>query len=267
MSVDPDKVAALIGDIAETKIMSRYGKLAPEEVREKSEPSDFVTEVDEATERALRIALHGMKPDAAFIGEEVASREPAIMQALAKTGAAWVVDPLDGTRNFIRGVDEFGVIVALVENGAARMGWIYAAPTKDCAIAVAGAGATYNGAPFPTARPARERSLGLRSIGWLGAEAQDRMRRKLAAHFDTAPGHCSAYAYLKLARGDIDFKLSSRIHPWDHIAGALLLAELGGEVSFLDGGNPYVPQASLDAALLGVAPGRDWSGVADKLRD
>ncbi|MBY0421017.1 MAG: hypothetical protein K2Q06_01855, partial [Parvularculaceae bacterium] len=60
-------------------------------------------------------------------------------------------------------------------------------------------------------------------------------------------------------------KLSSRIHAWDHLAGALMLAELGGRTAFLDGA-PYRPGPSVDRALLATAPGRDWDGVAEKLR-
>ncbi|NWG71714.1 MAG: inositol monophosphatase [Parvularculaceae bacterium] len=266
MSPDPHKVAARIAEIAEAEIMSRFGGISPEEVREKTGPTDLVTVVDEAAERALRVALHEFRPDAAFVGEEMAARDPAIGQTITRADAVWIVDPLDGTRNFIRGVREFGVIVALVEKGRARMGWIYAAPDRHCAIAVAGEGASCDRAPIRT-RPASGRLRALRSLGWLPQPRQNRMRDRLAEVFDSAPGHCSAYAYLKLARGEIDLKVSSRIHPWDHVAGALIIAELGGRTAFLDTGADYAPQPSVDAPLLAVAPGRDWAGIGGRLRD
>jgi fructose-1,6-bisphosphatase/inositol monophosphatase family enzyme len=267
VSIDPEKVAAAIAEIADAEIMGRFGKLAPEEIREKSGPSDLVTEVDEAVERKLRVALHGFRPDAAFIGEEAATREPAIMQAIANSDLAWIVDPLDGTRNFIRGVEEFGVMVALVERGRTRAGWIYAAPLRRAAIAVENEGARFAGAPIATKPARRDRLIGLRSLGWLPMDQQGRMRARLAAHFQSADGHCSAYAYLKLAQGEVDFKLSSRIHPWDHAAGALLLNEIGGAANFLDSHKPYEPGPSIDAPLLAVAAGRDWAGIAKRLKD
>lgn len=266
MSLNPEEVAERIGEIAEREILSRFGDLAPEDVREKSGPQDLVTAVDEAAEAALRIALHDLRPDAAFVGEEAAARDQSIAQAIARADAVWIVDPLDGTRNFIRGVREFGVIVALVEKGRARMGWIYAAPDRQCAIAVAGGGASCDGVQIATKPPAPGQLRCLRSLGWLPHPRQDLMRARLAEEFQSAPGHCSAYAYLKLARGEIDLKLSSRIHPWDHVAGALLTAELGGRTAFLDSGADYAPQESIDAPLLATAPGRDWTGIAARIR-
>ena len=65
--------------------------------------------------------------------------------------------------------------------------------------------------------------------------------------------------------GEVDFKLSSRIHPWDHAAGALILDELGGRAAFLGTGAPYTPQDSIDAPLLATAPGRDWDEIAGRL--
>jgi fructose-1,6-bisphosphatase/inositol monophosphatase family enzyme len=263
--VDPQKVAAVIAEIARSQIMSRFGRLGPEDVRRKSGPADLVTAVDEATENELQKALGAIRPDAAFIGEESLTRNPASMRALDDDGAAWIVDPLDGTRNFVRGVPEFAVIVALVEGRRTKMGWIFAAPDDACAVAVAGAGAIWNRERIAPIGPVSGRPRGLRSIGWLEAGRQERVGAALARHFDSAPGHCSAYAYLRLARGEIDFKISSRIHPWDHAAGALLLAETGGRAAWLDDARPYEPCASCDEPLLAVAPGRDWRGIAERL--
>lgn len=260
--VDPERTAAVIAEIAEAEIMSRFGKLDASDIREKSGPADLVTAADEAAERALRIALHDIRPDAAFVGEEVATREPSVMQAIGSEGSVWIVDPLDGTRNFIRGVREFGVIVALVVKGRTQAGWIYAAPERETAIAVAGDGASWKGVAIKPKFPSPGKPKGLRSVGWLDPERQVRVRAALSQHFETAPGHCSAYAYIKLARGEIDFKISSRVHPWDHAAGAVLLQEVGGRVAWLDEGREYGPTTSRDAPLLGVAPFRQWDDLA-----
>lgn len=264
-AIDPLKVDAAIAEAAQAEIMSRFGALEPDAIREKSGPDDLVTAADEAAELALRQALHAIRPDAAFVGEESAAREPGLMAAIARADAVWIVDPLDGTRNFIRGVREFGVIVALVERGEVRMGWIHAAPLGKSAIAVAGEGVQWDGAPVAPAAQREERPRGLRSLAWLDPARQQEMRAALARNCETAAGHCSAYAYLKLLKGEIDFKLSSRIHPWDHVAGALMMREAGGEVSWLDGRRPYRPEPSRDAPLLAVAPGRDWTGVARRI--
>lgn len=264
--VDPEKVAALIADIAQTEIAPRYRKLQKHEIREKSGPNDLVTEVDEATERALRAALMDIRPDAAFVGEESAAADPAIGEALRRGGAAWIVDPLDGTRNFVTGVDEFGTIVAFVEHGRAQMGWIYSVPERKIAIGVRGEGATWDGEKIVAKKPPLGSLVALRSLGFLPPQRADYMRGLLKENFDSRPGYCSAYAYIALACGEVDCKISSRIHPWDHVAGALLVEEAGGRVAWLDDGSEYAPAPSTDRLLLGTAPGRDWEKAAEILR-
>lgn len=267
MRPDPSRVAAVIAEVSATEIAPHFGRLEKEAVRQKSSPTDLVTRVDEAAEAALRKALGALAPRAGFIGEEAAAADPSIVAALSGEGAFWVVDPLDGTRNFVNGTPEFGTIVAYVENGAALMGWIYAAPERRCAIAVAGEGVEWDGAAPVTAPLSNDPPLGLRSTGWLTPEWRDRLTPSLRRNLASQPGHCSAYAYLRLMRGEVDFKLSSRIHPWDHVAGALILTELGGRAAFLESGEPYSPRDTVDAPLLAAAPGRDWSDIARRLME
>jgi fructose-1,6-bisphosphatase/inositol monophosphatase family enzyme len=265
MIVDVEKVAALIAEIAEAEIIPRYGKLKAEEIRQKAGPHDLVTEVDEATERALEKALRGIHPGAGFVGEELAAKNPAAADVLAGEGVFWVVDPLDGTRNFVNKVDEFGVIVALVEDGETRAGWIYAVPEAASAIAEKGEGATWRGARIAPQDSARDRLIGLRSLGWLPPQRADRIRTNLRENFESRSNQCSAYAYLSLIRGLADFKISSLIHPWDHAAGILMVAETGGEAAFLDDAEPYRPRGSIRKPLLVSAVKGEWEGIAGAL--
>lgn len=267
MIIDAEKVARLIEEVAQTEIMPRYGKLAAHEIRAKTSPSDLVTEVDEATERALEKALCALAPGAGFIGEELSVKQPEAAKALLGKGAFWVVDPLDGTRNFVNRIAEFGVIVAFVVDGETRGGWIYAAPEGACAIAERGEGATWRGQRLRAKPAERGRPIALRSLGWLSHDRQERMRTSLKAHFDSRPNHCSAYAYIALARGEADLKISSLIHPWDHVAGALLLTETGGKAAFLDDGEPYRPGPSVNKPLLAASYAPSWQDAAEKLRD
>ena len=78
MSIDPERVAMIIAEIAQAEIAPRYGALDSDQVRTKSGPNDFVTEADEAAERALEKALCEIRPDAVFIGEERAAADPSI---------------------------------------------------------------------------------------------------------------------------------------------------------------------------------------------
>jgi fructose-1,6-bisphosphatase/inositol monophosphatase family enzyme len=266
MKPDSGRVSALIAEISEKEIAARYRKLDPSAIRTKDGPNDLVTIVDEATEKALRSALLDLTPGAAFIGEEAAAADPAIADRIADEGRCWIVDPLDGTRNYVNGVDEFGTIVAYVENGVTTAGWIYAVPMKAVAVAVRGEGVTWKGVPVSAKGQIAALPTGLRSTGWLAPEWRTKIVENLKKNTSSRSGHCSAYAYLKLLQGEVDFTLSSRIHAWDHAAGALMLEELGGETRWLDSGSPYSPQQSDDRPLLATAPGRDWDTIANDLR-
>lgn len=266
MRPDPQRVGAIIAEIAGQEILPHYRKLHPGAVRAKENPQDLVTIVDEAMEAALKSALLDLTPGAGFVGEELAAADPTVLDQIGE-GACWIVDPLDGTRNFVNGVDEFGVIVAYVEDGECALGWIYGVPDRMMAIGERGAGIVLNGDALKSDPMREKRPAGLRSTGWLKDEWRDRIVENLKRNTNSKSGHCSAYAYLKLIRGEIDFKLSSRIHAWDHAAGALMLEELGGEARWLDTGEPYRPQRSEDRPLLATAPGRDWRGIARLLLD
>lgn len=264
--VDPEKVAKIIAEISEREIMPRYQQLEAHEIEQKSGPNDLVTVVDHAVEGALEHALKDVLPEATFIGEEGAAAAPHIVSALEGEGTYWVLDPVDGTRNFVRGVDEFGVIVALVRNGETIMGWIHGAPENKTAIAVKGGGAFWDGAPLKPSDEAASPPKGLRSIGALSEASRKRLLTQLKSEFQFADGHCSAYAYLNVARGLLDFKISSLLHPWDHAAGVLLTTEAGGKASFIDDHQPYLPSVTLRRPLLATAPGRDWGDYAAKMQ-
>ena len=265
MRPDPEAVARRIAEIAETTMLPRYGKLAAHEISEKSGPNDLVTEVDRETEAALKAALHDLDPRAGFVGEELAAEHPEAVAAIEGPGRFWIVDPLDGTRNFVRGEPEFGTIVAYVENGETVMGWIFAAPERAMVMAEKGGGAFRDGVRLDPAPQREAVPTGLRSTGWLTPDWRDRLVGPLRANTTSRASHCSAYAYIHLAEGAYDFKLASRIHPWDHAAGALILAEAGGAVGFLDDETPYRPRDSADRPLLIAAPGRDWRALAGLL--
>ncbi|MEM9015123.1 MAG: inositol monophosphatase family protein [Pseudomonadota bacterium] len=265
MIVDPDAVAAAIAEIAEDEILSRYGALAANDIRTKSSPQDFVTEADVAAENALRAALSDFLPDAGFVGEESAAADPDILRILGGKGRVWVVDPLDGTKNFIQQRDQFGTIVALVENGVTIMGWIYAIPERKCAVALKNGGTFWGGERIVRHSSIDKGIAGYRAIGALDTEWERRLRPQLNAHFETRAGRCSAYIYIELGRGLAPFAIYGLAHPWDHAAGALLLSETGGNVAYLDTGEIYSPFSTTGRPLLAAATADIYSSVSETL--
>jgi len=265
MNIDPEKISALIAEIAEEEIAARFGKLSGAEIDTKTGPNDFVTEADRAAEDRLAKVLGDIYPGAVFIGEERVAGDPSLLSRLDDSGAFWIVDPLDGTRNFVQGKNEYGTIVALVENGETRMGWIYAIPERKCAIGVKGGGASWDGAALAPIAGKKDGLSGYRGVGSLTPEWKDRLVPNLRAKLHTEPSRCSAYTYIALARGTADFALYSRIHPWDHAAGILILNEIGGHAEYLDDGAPYTPMPALGRPLLVAGAKDNWLRVSAML--
>ena len=265
MIVDPERVAALIADIAEEVIAPRFGALTRDQIETKTGPNDFVTEADREAEEKLARALGDVYPAALFIGEERSADDPSLLSVLGEKGAFWIVDPLDGTRNFVQGRAEFGSIIALVEDGEIRNGWIYAIPDKAFAIGSKGDGATWRGevlGPAPLSGPARK---GYRAIGNLAEPWKSEMVPRLRAAFETEPAKCSAYVYIHLVRGLAGFALYSRVHPWDHAAGVLMVREIGGRAAYLDNRAAYAPFPSQGRPLLVTGAADVWAEMREVL--
>ena len=265
MIVDPEKVASVIEEIAEAEILSRYGKLAKKDIDTKSGPNDFVTAADHAAEAALRRALSDIYPGAGFIGEEGVADDPESLAQLEGDGAFWIVDPLDGTRNFIERVDEFGTIVALVVDGETQAGWIYGAPDRKIAIGMRGEGVSWDGERMSASDDQVVALTGYRAIGNLAEPWKSRLIPQLKTQFETQPARCSAYAYIKMIRGQEHFGLYSRCSPWDHAAGVLMLNEIGGKAEYLDDNAPYRPVATQGRPLLAASNVQFFTKIANAI--
>lgn len=259
--IDPQTIAGIIREIAQAEILPRFRRLRPEDIREKK-PGDFVTAADLAAERRLTERLMDSAPGSVVLGEEAAAADPARFQLLAQEAPVWVIDPVDGTANFARGQEGFAVILARVERGVVRAGWIYD-PLGDVMVtAQAGDGAWSGGARLAVGGElAAERmtgsaygrtAVGPRAAKALGDSGRFAGIRNLG---------CSALEYVAVALGRAHFSLHSRSLPWDHAAGMLIVAEAGGVVGFLDG-TPYDPR-TVDRAVLAASNRVAWDTVRD----
>lgn len=190
-------------------------------------PGDYVTAVDRASEEAVKEALAADAPDVPFFGEEGGG---------VRAELGWIVDPLDGTANFVHGFPAVGVSIALVEAGRPVVGVVHA-PLLDGALysAVEGAGARRDGEPLRVAeRPVGEAICAtgfpfkikhrLPEYVTFFAEAFRRfedLRRPGAASLDLA----------WVAEGVFDGFFELGLGTWDVAAGALLIREAGGVVT------------------------------------
>src|SRR4029453_13286617 len=114
-----DRVNTIIKDVIATVVMPSFRSLRPEDIELKDtpgHPDDLVTIVDKAAERCLLKALGDVVPGAVFIGEEGVADNPSLLASLSAAAPAWLIDPIDGTKNFAQGQPDFGVMLALVQH-------------------------------------------------------------------------------------------------------------------------------------------------------
>jgi myo-inositol-1(or 4)-monophosphatase len=194
---------------------------------------DLVTDADLASERAVRKVIGGRYPEHGILGEEAAAAD-ALEQEYC-----WVVDPLDGTTNYVHGFPCYAVSVAATRRGVLLAGVVYDPLQDECFTAAAGCGAQLNGTPASTTActAVGESLLAVSFPAHLVRESAD-----LEAFLRVAPV-CQAIrrtgsAALNLAYvacGRLDGHWAHEIHPWDSAAGVLLVQEGGGVATGSDG--------------------------------
>lgn len=251
MDVDPNDVCRVLEHVAATELTPRHGSLRAQDVSEKSR-GELVTTADRAAEAALTTALSRLLPGVPVVAEEAAAADASLLDLIATAPQVWLVDPLDGTRNFVDGSTDFAVMVALVRAGETVGAWVYRPADDRMYVAQRGAGAVVNGDPLRRA-PAPEAVHLVRGVAlarFMGPDQQvqvDVARTRLAW---LGPGRaCAGVDYPLVAEGEQDFVLFWRVLPWDHAPGALLVSEAGGFVGHLDGA-PYAPTSARPGLLV-----------------
>jgi fructose-1,6-bisphosphatase/inositol monophosphatase family enzyme len=247
-SIDIDRVTALLEEAIAELVLPRVGRLEPHDIQVKAsvgEVEDLVTSVDRAVEEWLSPRLASLIDGSVVIGEEAVHADPRSLEALHQAHWLWLVDPIDGTRNFVEGRDEFGMMVALLERSCTRAAWIALPRHGQMFVAEEGGGAFRDGVRLFL--PREDRSGPLR--GNLSAKyMQPDTRRKVEAwpegrYIPAQPNGSAAIDYTALAQHQRDFSVYHRLLPWDHAPGALLLTEAGGSAQHLDG-QAYQPAHS-----------------------
>ena len=107
--------------MAKTAVLPRFRNLTKDDVRTKSGPGDLVTAADEEAELLLSKGLTDLWPGSLVIGEEAAAADESVLDHLTKPERVWLIDPIDGTANFVAGYAAFALVLALVENGETTM--------------------------------------------------------------------------------------------------------------------------------------------------
>lgn len=213
------QVTAIVEQVA-AQIQRAQTRLRPGDVRRKG-VGDFVTTVDVRSERRLRRALHAAFPDAGFLGEESAPAD------LGRDWV-WVVDPIDGTSNFARGLPHFAVAVALLHRGDPVLGVVHCAPEQALYVAVRGGGVRRNGRPLriPPGRLDDGAILGCQwHRGQQDLEFLAALQRR-GGRIRTLGSSVTQLVDVAMGRLDANVQQQGRI--WDIAAAGLVVEEAGG---------------------------------------
>ncbi|MFP4311212.1 MAG: inositol monophosphatase family protein [Nitriliruptoraceae bacterium] len=199
------------------------------EVRHKDSATDPVSLADAASERAIVERLSADRPDDGILGEEGEGRRPGT------TGLTWIIDPLDGTVNFLYGQPTWVVSIAVVDAEGPLAGAVLQPSTGELFHAHRGGGAWLGDRRLSLTDPA-ELAFALVATGF----AYDRdVRTAWGAHLagllgqvrDIRRGGAAALDLCWVAAGRLDGYVEFALHPWDWAAGQLLVTEAGGRVS------------------------------------
>ncbi|MFI1971281.1 inositol monophosphatase [Streptomyces cinnamoneus] len=244
---------------AAAEIVPRFRQLAADEIVEKNGPHDLVTVADRLAEEHLTAALTALLPGSVVVGEEAVHADPRILLSLGGDAPVWIVDPVDGTRQFVQGDPGFATLVCLAHRGELLASWTYAPALDLMAVARRGGGAVLNGTPLRCGVPEPGRDLEVATSHFDFTD--DEQKRVLATLLTdgVAPRPCGSAGleYLHVAQGSLDAVAFSWENPWDHAAGLLLVAEAGGasatvagEPFRVTGGNTLPFSAARDETTL-----------------
>lgn len=214
-------------------------------VQEKSR-ANLVTEADHASQQAIFDFLARRYPQHSFLGEEGLTHD--------HPGAAfrWIIDPLDGTTNYVHGFPYFCVSIGLEHEGELVMGTVYNPSTEEMFLAAKGRGATLNRKPIRCSRLDRLADAMVIASLPTATDPQDpavqRFLKVLGKAQTVQRTGSAALNLAHMAAGRIDAFWSTSLFPWDMAAGVVLVREAGGHVTQLDGSQFDVNTPSLLAA-------------------
>lgn len=261
---DLDTLNRILIDAATTEILPRFNRLSAAAVRAKSSAIDLVTDADEAAERVITAALLQAFPTATVIGEEACAANPSLLDAIGTAPLAFLVDPIDGTRNFAAGMPLFGVMAAAVAHGEVVGAVIHDPLGRNSAMALRNGGAWLENAegerqPLRVAEPATEAADmdGFIGITYLPQPLRDTVARNLSRLRSPANLRCAAHEYRMAAAGHTQVLLYHKLMPWDHAPGWLLHREAGGYSAHFDG-SAYRPTRH-DGGLLCAPDSASWA--------
>ncbi len=257
----------IVRDVAKAEILPRFRSLDAADIASKSAADDLVTVADTAAEAAMTAAFAQAMPEARIIGEEAVAADRSLLDLVSAPGRTIVIDPIDGTWNFANGLANFGVLIAVIEDGQTVFGLLYDVVGDDWITAHKGQGAWYHRPGRDAVRLSTSDHQGPLAdmFGYIGIylfpqKTQEALAATLPRFLRTMTLRCSCHEYRQIIQGRAEFVLNGMLNVWDHAAGVLCLQEAGGVARLLDG-RDYSPDMP-EGYMLTAANEAIWAELA-----
>lgn len=237
---------AVAAALSAGRMLAEAWEAGPTRVESKSTATDLVSDLDRASETLITGLIAQRRPDDGVLGEEGAD-------AGGSSGLRWIIDPLDGTINYLYGLPAWSVSVAVEAAAGTLVGAVHDPVRGETFLAVSGRGATLNGRPIAVSS-VTEPAVSLVATGFsydasVRSRQADVLRSVLPAVRDIRRAGSAALDLCSVAAGRVDAYYESGTRVWDRAAGGLIAAEAGATVGDLSGGPPS------DGITFAAAPG------------
>lgn len=225
-----DEVIRTVRNVAQTEVMPRFLRVG----KTRKDDGSLFTEADLGCQQALQRDLPQILPHP-VLGEEMTREEQDALWA-ANPDGLWVVDPIDGTTNFVNGLPYFAISVALMVNGISELGVIYNPVADEMFYARRGKGAYLNGnrLPLKTTRNSMGDAIAAVEIKYLRSGKLAARMNSVAPFGSQRSMGSSTLDWCFLAAGRYDLYLHGGQRLWDYAAGAVILEEAGGRIASLN---------------------------------
>lgn len=262
----PERIVAALKQAANDIIMPRFRKLADTDVRSKGgNGNNLVTIADEECERLLSRILTDEIPGSHVVGEEAVASNPRSIEALGREDWIWIIDPIDGTANFVAGTSIFCAMVALLHRGETVMAWIHRPVDGDTLMSEKGAGAVLLDFAERT-RSVKVPPLDSDDLSTMVAAIYNKDIAALKGKFArVSRSGCAGNDYWTATEGHLQAFAFRRLQPWDHAPGDLIFREAGGCVRMLSGAR-YEPSKPNQVGILGAQSEGVWRKIAGMAR-
>lgn len=205
---------------ARTEILPRFRNVGVETKKDGSP----VTEADRAAERAIREVLRQALPEAAILGEEFGA------EGESDASLQWVIDPIDGTIAFSRGIPLFGTLLALLEDGEPVLGVIDCCAVNERLVGWKGGGCFRDGNPVHAsqARDLRRALVSHGDVFCFDRAGKRAVYERMAREIPMLRGYTDAFGHAQTCAGAVDAMVDLDLNPWDMAATRILVRESGG---------------------------------------